>query len=133
MAGQVTQKGGTADDDRRDYPRVPMRFEVRRIDMGGDFEPREGDLSVGGFSCVGAKLFDVETVEVRFSLPGAPAPLQARGQVVRLSESPQGTVAHVAFVNPPLAFELAVARYLEGLPASGGPPPSGKPPPAGGR
>lgn len=113
MAG--TPRGSATDEDRRDYPRVPMHFEVRRIDMGGGFEPREGDLSVGGFSLIGAKLYDVETVEVRFSLPGAPEPLQARGQVVRLSEGPQGPVAHVAFVNPPVAFELAVARFLEGL------------------
>ena len=39
--------------------------------------------------------------------------------MVRLSEGPQGRTAHVAFVNPPLAFELAVARFLEGLPAAG--------------
>jgi PilZ domain len=115
-----TSGGATADEDRRDYPRVPMRFEVRRVEKGGDFAPCEGDLSVGGFSCVGAGLSDVETVEVRFSLPGTPAPLQARGQVVRLSEGAQGPVAHVAFVNAPVTFELAVARFLEGRPPSGG-------------
>jgi hypothetical protein len=75
---------------------------------------------VGGFSLIGAKLYDVETVEVRFSLPGAAEPLQARGQVVRLSEGAQGPVAHVAFVNAPVAFELAVARFLEGRPPAGG-------------
>ncbi|MBF5044313.1 PilZ domain-containing protein [Aggregicoccus sp. 17bor-14] len=121
MAGQGAQRGGSISDaeDRRDFPRVPMRFLVRSLDRGGDFEPREGDLSVGGFSCVGAALSDVESVEVRFSLPGLPEALQARGQVVRLSEGPQGRTAHVAFVNPPLALELAVARHLEGLPPAG--------------
>ena len=122
MAGQGTNKGSAADEDRRDYPRVPMQFQVRRVERGEDFQTREGDLSVGGFSCVGAQLSDVERVEVRFTLPGSPEPLQARGQVVRLSESPEGPVAHVAFLDAPVAFELAVARFLEG-----------RTPPAGGR
>jgi hypothetical protein len=121
MAGQVTNKGSgaAADDDRRDYPRVPMQFEVRRVERGEDFQSRSGDLSVGGFSCVGAALSDVERVEVRFRLPGSPEPLQARGQVVRLSDSPEGPVAHVAFLDAPVAFELAVARFLEGRPPAG--------------
>ena len=130
MAGTVTDKGstaqgGSADEDRRDYPRVPMQFEVRRVERGEDFQPRSGDLSVGGFSCVGAQLSDVERVEVRFRLPGVPEPLQARGQVVRLSESPEGSVAHVAFLDAPVAFELAVARFLEGRTPAGGRTPSG--------
>ena len=128
MAGQVTSKGSAADEDRRDYPRLPMQFQVRRVERGEDFQTREGDLSVGGFSCVGAQLSDVERGEVRFTLPGSPEPLQARGQVVRLSESAQGTVAHVAFLDAPVAFELAVARFLEGRPPAGS-----RPLPAGSR
>ena len=80
MAAQGTQRPGTHTpptsdaDDRRDSPRLPMRFLVRSLDRGGDFEPREGDLSVGGFSCVGAALADVESVEVRFPCPAPPSP-----------------------------------------------------------
>ena len=41
----------SAEDDRRDSPRVPMTFLVRDADHDeGEWEEREGDLSLGGIS-----------------------------------------------------------------------------------
>ena len=35
-------------DDRRDSQRVPFTFQVREQALGGSFESREGNLSIGG-------------------------------------------------------------------------------------
>lgn len=100
-------------DDRRDSPRVPMRFLVRVVQATpGEYEAREGDLSVGGAALRGGAFEPGGRVELRFLLPGLPDEVHAQAEVVRTSEGP---VSHVRFVDLPLKAELAVAKYLDDL------------------
>jgi hypothetical protein len=102
-------------DERRESPRVPMRFQVRRAG-GGGFEWHEGDLSLGGFAWRGGTPMEAGAhVEVRFLLPGAAAgaDIEARGEVLGVTQGPQGAAAHVRFLELPMEAELAIARYLD--------------------
>lgn len=106
----MSNQTAPASDDRRDSPRVPMRFLVRA--GVGEYEAREGDLSVGGAALRGEALETGARVELRFLLPGLPDEVHAHAEVMRQSEGP---VSHVRFVDLPLKAELAVAKYLDDL------------------
>ena len=72
----------SAEDDRRDSPRVPMTFLVRDADHDeGEWEEREGDLSLGGISWHGKTAPLGREVDVRFRLPGVARELRARGEI----------------------------------------------------
>jgi hypothetical protein len=110
------RKDGARNEERRESPRVPMRFQVRRAGSGAAYESREGDLSLGGFAWSGGAPVEAGAqVEVRFLLPGAAAgaEIEARGEVLQVTQGPQGAASHVRFLALPMEAELAIARYLD--------------------
>jgi hypothetical protein len=112
MAEQNDSPGGRG-EERRDSPRVPMRFLVRLAGSGAEFEAREGDLSLGGCAWKGGGMAPGTQVELRFLLPSLPDELLVRGEVLKLTDGPQGAATHARFVELPVETELAIARYLD--------------------
>lgn len=107
-------------EDRRDSPRVPMRLKVRQAGSSGDFETRDGDLSLGGCAWQGSGMDAGTKVEVRFKLPILPDEVEATGEVLQVSQNAQGPLAHVRFMDLPVEAELAIARHLDDVLAKGG-------------
>ncbi len=99
--------------DRRDSGRVDVALLVRDAALGGSFEPRRGNLGLGGV------FFDAlhppvgNKVEVRFLLPGLPDEIKATGEVLRVSREGARFGTHVRFIDMPLEAELAIARFLQ--------------------
>ena len=102
-------------DDRRDSPRVPMKFLLHDVaDASGEWVEREGDLSLGGIYWRGKTPPHGVDVDVRFRIPGVAKELRARGEIIRVKD--QGGVAidfHVRFVEIDVQSELAMARFLD--------------------
>jgi hypothetical protein len=104
----------SAEEDRRDSDRVPMTFLVRDADHDqGDWEERNGDLSLGGIAWPGKTAPLGKEVDVRFRLPGAARELRARGEIIRLKALDQGLYFQVRFLEIDTPTELAIARYLQ--------------------
>jgi hypothetical protein len=101
------------DDERRDSPRVPMRFLLRDVAEGGSYIEREGDLSLGGIYWKGKYPPHGVDVEVRFRLPGVPKEIKAKGEIIRVMDRGNNIDFHVRFVELDMASELAVAKYLD--------------------
>jgi len=100
-------------DERRDSVRVPIRLLVRDPALGGSFEERAGNLSLGGvYFSEGHPPFG-NRVEVRVVLPGTGVELRAVGEVLRVTREGGAFGAHVRFQDLPLESELALARFLE--------------------
>lgn len=113
-------------NDRRDSPRYPMSFLVRYEGSGetgddGQWEEREGDLSIGGIHWKGKTAPVGKLVDVRFRLPGVPKELRAQGEIIRLSEENGDVSIHVRFTELDVQSELAIAKYLDELIAAGAP------------
>ncbi len=102
-------------DERRDSPRVPMSFGVRRAGSEAPFESHEGDLSLGGCAFRGAVLEPGANIELRFRLPNFPAELNVRGEVLVGTELGVGSATRVRFIDIPVEAELAIARHLDDL------------------
>jgi hypothetical protein len=92
-----------------------MKFLVRRAGSQADFEPREGDLSLGGCAFRGAALEPGAQLEMRFLLPSLPDELRVRGEVLVVPEGAQAAATRVRFVDLPVETELAIARYLDDM------------------
>ena len=107
-------------EDRRDSPRVPMRLRVRRAGGPGDFETHDGDLSLGGCAWHGAGMEAGTKVEVRFNLPILPDEVEAVGEVLQVTNGPQGPASRVRFLDLPVEAELAIARHLDDVLRQGG-------------
>jgi hypothetical protein len=107
----------SAEDDRRDSPRVPMTFLVRDADHDeGEWEERVGDLSVGGLSWLGKTAPLGREVDVRFRLPGVARELRARGEIIRLKQNVDAALHfQVRFTELETQNELAIAKYLDDL------------------
>jgi uncharacterized protein (TIGR02266 family) len=102
-----------AEEDRRDSHRVPIRLLVRETALGGSFEERSGNLSLGGvYFTDGHPPFGTR-VELRFMVPGARGEVRCEGDILRVTRAAGGFGAHVRFQQLPLETELAIARYLE--------------------
>lgn len=102
-----------ADADRRDSVRIPIRLMVREAALGGSFEERPGNLSLGGvYFTEGHPPFGTR-VELRFVLPEERVEVQAQGEILRVSREAGAFGAHVRFHDLPLASELAIARFLD--------------------
>ncbi|WP_338864257.1 PilZ domain-containing protein [Myxococcus stipitatus] len=106
-------------EDRRDSPRIPMRLKLRRAGSSADFEEREGDLSLGGCAWNGPGLEAGAQVEARFKLPILPDEVEAKGEVLHVTEGPQGPTVHVRFADMPVEAELAIARHLDDMRLAG--------------
>jgi hypothetical protein len=114
MAEQ-TDSTNRKNDERRESPRVPMGFWVRRAGSEGPFETHEGDLSLGGCSFRGAVLEPGAQIELRFRLPAFPAELYVKGEVLVGTELGVGSATRVRFLDIPVEAELAIARHLDDL------------------
>jgi uncharacterized protein (TIGR02266 family) len=112
MADQKDSTGPKS-DERRDSPRVPMSFRVRRAGSEAAFDSHEGDLSLGGCAFRGAVLEPGARIELRFRLPTLPAELQVMGEVLIGTEVGQGSSTRVRFLELPVEAELAIARHLD--------------------
>lgn len=119
MAERNEAQGGKA-EDRRDSPRVPIRLKVRQAGGTEEWRERDGDLSLGGVAWNGDGLTAGTAVEVRFQLPGSPAEVEVRGEVLQVTQGPQGPAAHVRFQDLPVEAELAIARHLDNVRLAGG-------------
>lgn len=103
-------------DDRRDSQRIPFTFQVREKLLGGSFEQREGNLSIGGLYFSGDHPPTGVVVEVRFLVPGHDHEVTAVGEVIRVSRDDDRFGAHIRFTEIPLDCELALARHFQGTP-----------------
>jgi hypothetical protein len=99
--------------DRRDSPRVPLKLLVRQVDLGGSFEEKDGDISVGGVYFADRHTPAGRQVELRFRLPGRDKEIRCQGEILRVSEGKGRYGAHVRFVDLPTDVELAVARFID--------------------
>jgi hypothetical protein len=104
---------GPKSEERRDSPRVPMNFMVRRAGSDASYEPREGDLSLGGCAFKGTALEPGTGLEVRFRLPNLTDELKVRGEVLTTPEASQGGPTRVRFLDLPVEVELSIARHLD--------------------
>ncbi len=107
----------TPESDRRESRRVPIRLMVRDAALGGSFDERAGNLSLGGVYFTEGHPPYGARVEVRFLLPGLHEEVRAEGEILRVSREGSAFGAHVRFQDLPLETELAIARFLdEGAP-----------------
>lgn len=103
------------DDERRDSPRVPMKFLLRDVAEGGSYVEREGDLSLGGIYWKGKYPPHGTDVEVRFRLQGVPKEIRVKGEIIRVLDHGNNIDFHVRFTELDVASELAIARFLDGV------------------
>ncbi len=99
--------------ERRDSPRVPMKFLLRDIAEGGSYEERDGDLAIGGIYWKGKHAPVGTEVEVRFRLKGVPSEVRAKGEIIRVSDQGKGLDFHVRFTELDVKSELAIARFID--------------------
>ncbi|GEJ55671.1 PilZ domain-containing protein [Anaeromyxobacter diazotrophicus] len=102
-----------AEEDRRDSQRVPIRLLVRDSALGGSFEERAGNLSLGGVYFAEGHPPAGARVELRFLVPGLRGEVRCEGEILRVTRAAGAFGAHVRFQDLPLETELAIARYLE--------------------
>ncbi|WP_224244148.1 PilZ domain-containing protein [Hyalangium gracile] len=107
-----TDSTGPKNEERRESPRVPMSFQVRRAGSEATFESHPGDLSLGGCAFKGAGLEPGTQLELRFRLPAASDELQVRGEVLAGSD---GSATRVRFLDMAVEAELAIARHLDDM------------------
>ena len=111
--GKPGGAGQTPESDRRDSRRVPIRLMVRDAALGGSFDERAGNLSLGGVYFTEGHPPYGTRVEIRFLLPGQGGEVRAVGEILRVSREGSAFGAHVRFQDLPLEAELAIARFLE--------------------
>jgi PilZ domain len=95
-----------ATHERRDSPRVPMRFHIRGTEGAGPFQEYEGDLSLWG-AAVPTLPAASPRYEVRFRLPERELHVQAEP----IQGSAPGRL-QLRFVELDTTSELAIARFL---------------------
>ncbi len=101
-------------DERRDSPRVPMHFLLRDVaKQDGEWEERDGDLSLGGIYWKGKTAPHGTEVDVRFRLSGVPKEIRCRGEILRVLDKGQNIDFHVRFTELDVTSELAIAKYLD--------------------
>ena len=102
--------------DRRDSPRVPMKFLVRDLAEGGSFDEVDGDLSVGGAMVKSRHPPQSGEFELRFHLPGQHKDIRCKAELLRVREEPDGTKGYqLRFLDLDVNTELAIAKYLDDL------------------
>jgi hypothetical protein len=105
--------GGASADDRRESLRAPIKLMVRNAALGGSFDEREGNLSLGGIFFAERHPPFGTRVEIRFLVPELREEVRAVGEILRVSREGGAFGAHVRFEELPLEVELAIARFLE--------------------
>ncbi len=104
--------------DRRDSPRVPLKFFVCQVEAGGSFEEKTGDLGIGGVFFEDRMVPVGKKVQLHFTLPGRPQEIHCEGEIIRVSEQEGRYGAHVKFGELATEDELAIARFLDQHPLS---------------
>src|SRR3954466_14060871 len=99
--------------DRRESPRVPMRFRVRPAGEG-EFVEYEGDLAGGGVFLKSPTPPAATRFDIRIKLPKMTEELEVRGETIGVRRSGEPGV-HVKFIDIDFKLELAIARYLDDL------------------
>jgi len=102
-----------ANAERRDSARIPMRLLVREPALGGSFEERYGNLSIGGVLYWALHPPVGGRVEVRFFIPSFRREVRAVGEVLRVSREGDRYGTHVRFVEIPLDAEMTLARAFQ--------------------
>jgi uncharacterized protein (TIGR02266 family) len=102
--------------DRRDSRRVQIRIMIRDAALGGSFDERTGNLSLGGIYFAEKHPPPGTRVEIRFFLPGRSREVRAVGDILRVSREGGSFGAHVRFEELAVEDELAIARFLESAP-----------------
>lgn len=115
----TNEAGGPIDrgSDRRDSPRVPLKFFVSQVEAGA-FEEKAGDLGIGGVYFEDPMVPVGKKVQLRFTLPGRPQEIRCEGEIIRVSEQEGRQGAHVKFGELATEDELAIARFLDQHPLS---------------
>jgi hypothetical protein len=103
--------------DRRESARMPVELLIRDLALGGSFEPKRGNLALGGVFYDDLHPPAGDRMEVRFLLPGVPGlrqPIHALAEVIEAV--PEGEVfgVRLRFVDISIEDEMAVARCLQG-------------------
>jgi hypothetical protein len=99
--------------DRRESRRVPIALLIREVALGGSFEPRRGNLALGGVFFddlhppVGSRF------EVRFMLPGSHDEIRSLADVLEVVQEGAIFGTRLRFVEIPLEAEMAIARCLQ--------------------
>ncbi len=109
----ATPSHAAAAADRRDSTRVRLQLLVREAALGGSFDAHDGNLSLGGAYFEALHPPAGDRFEVRFLLPGLPAEVQTRAELLRVTREGERFGAHLRFVDLPLETELAIARFLQ--------------------
>ena len=107
-------KAPEAEEERRESARLPIQLLVRDRGIGGSYEPRSGNLGIGGVWFDSLHPPVGTEVEIRFLLPGGGVEVHAVGEILRITREGARFGAHVKFVEIPLEAELAIARFLQG-------------------
>ena len=113
LSDPIDRKSERRNDDRRDSPRVPMKFLLRDLKDDTGWHEREGDISLGGISWRGKYPAMGHDVEVRFRLPGTPREIRASGEIIRVVQQTGSIDFHVRFTELDIRAELAIARFLD--------------------
>lgn len=99
--------------DRRDSNRIPVRLLVREPALGGSYEERDGNLSIGGVLYWALHPPVGGRVEIRFFIPAFRREVRAVGEVLRVSREGDRFGTHVRFVEIPLDAEMTLARAFQ--------------------
>lgn len=111
-----TQKAVTeaeANAERRDSARIPLNLLVREPALGGSYEARDGNLSIGGVLYWALHPPVGGRVEIRFFVPAFSREIRAVGEVLRVSREGDRFGTHVRFVEIPLDAEMTLARWFQ--------------------
>lgn len=100
--------------DRRESRRVPVSLMIRDLALGGSFEPRRGNLALGGVFYDDLHPPAGDRFEVRFLLPGGREQIRAEAEVLEVVQDGEVFGTRLRFVDIPLEHELAIARCLQG-------------------
>lgn len=104
--------------DRRDSPRVPMKFHVRPVGGTGDYQEHEGDLSIGGALFHSPTAVAGAQYEIKFRLPEKTRDVVCKAEVLRVRDVGDTQRVHLKFYDLELEHELAIAKYIDDLIAS---------------
>jgi hypothetical protein len=99
--------------ERRDSARIPVRLLVREPALGGSYEEREGNLSIGGVLYWALHPPVGGRVEVRFFIPAFRREVRAVGEVLRVTREGGRFGTHVRFVDLPIEEEMTLARSFQ--------------------
>jgi PilZ domain-containing protein len=100
--------------DRRESRRLAVALMIRDLALGGSFEPRRGNLALGGVFFDDLHPPAGDRFEVRFLLPGGSEQIRAEAEVLEVVQEGEIFGTRLRFVDISLEHEMAIARCLQG-------------------